>query len=78
VVLSKRQLAAFIRLILRSIAKRCVSKDGAAHPISGSPEIEELGAQVGYSRLAMFETRSFGALLTMRPSEVAACCSEDK
>jgi hypothetical protein len=36
------------RLILRSIAKQCVSKDRAA---------------------PWFETRAFGALLTMRPGE---------
>ena len=35
------------------------------HPISGLPEIGMLSAQVGYSRLAMFETR-LAALLTMR------------
>src|SRR5665213_2294637 len=39
------------------------------HPISGLPEIGMLYAQVGYSRLAMFETRRYATLLTMRPRE---------
>ena len=37
-------------------------------PISGKPEIGILSAQVGYSRLAIFETR-LTALLSMRPIE---------
>jgi hypothetical protein len=41
---------------------------GAAHPISGLPEIGTIDAQVGNSRLAWFETRTLKkrALLTMR------------
>jgi hypothetical protein len=37
--------------------------------MSGLPDIGIIDAQVGYSRLAMFETRCFAALLTMRPIE---------
>jgi hypothetical protein len=37
------------------------------HPKSGLPDFGDNGAQVGYSRPCVFETRFYEALLTMRP-----------
>ena len=64
-------LAFFSALILRS--PRSGRLEGwAAYRSRVYPEIGIMSAQVGYSRLVVFETRRFAALLTMRRLSVVS------
>ncbi len=51
--------------------KACARAGRRPDPCAGHDGDPLLNLQVGYSRLAMFETRSFAALLSMRPRELA-------